>query len=313
MAVVLWIVGVLVVLYCILSCVIAVLACRRFSGAWNPMKGLTHATEKLLAPYMDIIGAGRDWLKTHPHTPVEIMSYDGLRLRAALYENPDAKAVLVACHGYRSNGIRDFASAMRFYHDHGMTILLIDQRASGQSEGKYTTFGVRERLDIRDWCAAAADRFPRLPILLAGISMGASSVLMAADDLPENVAAVLADCGYTSPWDEFAFIARRYMTPAGVILLPGVDLFCRLLAGFGLRECSAEDTLRRCRLPVFFVHGEADGLVPYEFSPRNMAACAGPTTLFSVPGADHGMSYLIDPAGYHRAVTEFLHKNVFHT
>lgn len=311
MSVVLWIAAGLAVLYLLVSFLIAELACRRFAGAWNPMKGLTHATNQLLAPYADIIADGRDWLLTHPRVPVEMTSFDGLRLRANFYENPRAKAVLVACHGYRSDGVRDFASAMRFYHDHDMSILLIDQRACGGSEGKFITFGVRESVDVRDWCRLMQARQPGLPVLLAGISMGAAAVLMTADDLPENVAALLADCGYDSPWDELADVARRHIFPAAAALLPGVDLFCRLVCGFGLRERSAADSLSRCRRPVFFVHGEADGLVPYANSPKNRAACAGPSVLFSVPGADHGISYLVDRNGYHRAVDEFLKTCVF--
>lgn len=306
MSLVLWIIVILAALYLLVCFIIAELACRRFSGSWDPLRGLTHATDKLLSPFRGMIDAGHEWLRTQPHTQVEMTSYDGLKLKARLYENPDARGILVACHGYRSDGVRDFASAMSFYHDHGLSILLIDQRAAGESEGKFITFGVRESVDVRDWCALMGERFPGLPVFLAGISMGASSVLMTADDLPENVAALLADCGYDSPWGEFRYVARHYMHPAAQALLPGVDLFCRLVCGFGLKERSAADSLSRCRLPVFFVHGEADELVPFENSPKNKAACAGPAYLFSVPGADHGISYLVDPDGYHNAVQEFL-------
>ncbi len=312
MTAVFWIVGILAALYLLISLVICILACRRFAGQFDPLSALTHATDKLLAPYHELIDAGQAWLRSQPYESVEMTSFDGLRLRARLFENPQAKGVLVACHGYRSDGVRDFASACRFYNDHGLSILLIDQRAAGESEGKYITFGVRESVDARDWCALMERRFPGQPILLAGISMGAASVLMTADDLPDSVAALLADCGYTSPWDEFAFVARRYMPPGAAALLPGVDLWCRALAGFGLRERSAEHALANTTRPVFFVHGGADGLVPYEDSLENRAACAAPTAMFSVAEADHGISFLLDPEGYARAVSDFLEKNVFH-
>lgn len=313
MAIVLWCLGGLLGLYLLASFLTAELACRRFPRAWDPMKGLTHATDALLAPYAEIIGEGRDWLLRHPHDEAEITSFDGLRLRASYYDNPAGRGLLVACHGYRSDGVRDFASALRFYHDHGLSILLIDQRASGRSEGRYITFGVRESRDVRDWCLWARERHPELPVVLAGLSMGASTVLMASDDLPENVRVLLADCGYDSPWDELAFVARHDLHPAAQVLLPGVDLFCRLLGGFGLRERSASDSLSRCRRPVFFVHGEADGFVPPECSAKNRAACAGPTALLSVPGAEHGISFLVDREGYLRALDDFLQTYFFRT
>lgn len=306
MSAVLWVLVSLAVLYLLACLVTAILACRRFPPRRNPMHALTNATDTLLGPYRDVIDAGRDWLLKHPPVPMEMTSYDGLKLRARFYGNPDARGILVACHGYRSSGARDFAPAMGFYHDHGFSILLIDERAAGESEGKYITFGVRESRDIRDWCRLMQERFPDKRVLLAGISMGASAVLMTADDLPENVAAILADCGYDSPWEELRDVARIHVSPAAQILLPGIDLFCRLIAGFGLRERSASDSLSRCRLPVFFIHGEADGLVPFAHSLKNRAACAGPSYLFSVPGADHGISYLIDPDGYRKSVSAFL-------
>lgn len=304
--IVLWIFLTVLALYLAVTLAIAVLACRRFTGGHDPMRGLTHATDELLSPYKDMIREGRRWLEEHPSEEASVTSHDGLTLRASLYENPDARAVLVACHGYRSNGVRDFASACGFYHDHDMTILLVDQRAAGRSDGKYITFGVRESEDAAAWCRWARERFPDLPIVLAGISMGASTVLMAADRLPDGVSALLADCGYDSPWEEFAAVARKHMSAAALCLLPGVGLWCRALCGFGLRERSASESLKKCQLPVFFVHGEADGLVPFENAAKMRAACPGPTGLFTVPGAEHGMSYLVDREGYHRAVDAFL-------
>lgn len=306
----LWIGTALAALYLIAGLVVFLLACRRFPAAHDPMRALTHATDKLLAPYASQLSAARQWLQNHPAEAVEMTSFDGLTLRGTLYEHPQAKGILIACHGYRSNGVRDFAAACEFYAGYHMSILLIDQRASGKSDGKYITFGVRERVDARGWCALMGSRFPNLPILLAGISMGAAAVLMAAEDLPEAVTALLADCGYTSPKEELRYVARHYVGPGASILLPGIDLWCRILGGFGLGQCSGEEALSKNSRPVLFIHGQADELVPHDHSIKNRAACKGPTTLFSVPGADHGMSYLLDTEGYAKAADKFIRSHV---
>lgn len=311
MLVLLWIVVGLIALYLIVSLATFFLAFRRFAGQWNPMKRLTNATDALLAPYHELMDSGMGWLRTHPCEPVEITSYDGLTLRGSFYENPGAKAVLVACHGYRSNGIRDFASACRYYGEHDMSILLIDQRACGRSDGKYITFGIKESRDARSWCEFAGKRNPGLPVVLAGISMGAAAVLMTADDLPECVTALLGDCGYSSAWDELEYVAEHYMARPLTLLVPGVDLWCRLIGGFGLRERDAVQALRKTDRPVFFVHGEADELVPHENAEKIRAACPAPNVLLSVPGAQHGMSYLVDHDLYCRSVDDFLRTFVF--
>ena len=79
-------------------------------------------------------------------------------------------------------------------------ILLIEQRGCGISGGKYITFGMTERYDVLtwiDWLNRETDG--NLPIFLDGISLGGATVLMALElNLPDNVAGVIDDCGYTS-------------------------------------------------------------------------------------------------------------------
>jgi len=292
--------------YLLLSLAFTMIACRRFPPKKSPLHGLTHATQDLLAPYAQIIAAGQEWIDTSPFREVTLRSLDGLRLHARLYENKHAKAVLVACHGYRSNGRRDFSASCPYYYAHGLSVLLIDERATGKSEGRYITFGVRESDDIRLWCEQMREIFPSLPVVLAGISMGASSVLMASDSLPDNVRAILADCGYDSPREQLKYVARRFMPRLSILFLPGVELLCRIVCGFSLRKSSACAHLANCQLPVFFVHGTADGLVPYGDSLKNQSACAGESELFLVPGAEHGMSYLVDMDGYRQRLERFL-------
>ncbi len=311
MTAVLWCVLGAAVLYLLTGLVVFELGFRRFTGERNPMRAMTNATDALLAPYHELMDSGMGWLRTHPAERAEIVSFDGLRLRGRLYLNPKARAILVACHGYRSNGIRDFASACRYYGEHDMSVLLIDERACGESEGRYITFGAKESRDVRDWCEYAAERFPGLPVVLAGISMGGAAVLMTADALPDSVAAILADCGFSNGRDELIYVARHYVGRPAAAIVPCVGLWCRLLGGFSLREPDAARALSRTTKPVFFVHGEADELVPCSDSIKNAASCAGPTEVFTVPGAQHGMSYLVDHEGYCRAVDAFLEKYVF--
>ena len=59
------------------------------------------------------------------------------------------------------------------------------------------------------------------------------------------------------------------------------------------------------KTPVLFIHGTDDHFVPVEMTFENYKVCRAPRKLFVVPGADHGMSYLVDQAGYERAVKEF--------
>lgn len=299
------------VLYFALSLFLFRLMCLRFDRRrHNPLHILGQNTDQSLRSYTAEVEAGRRWMETTPRESVEIHSFDGLRLRGWLYENPEARAVLVASHGYQSTGERDFGPACEFYYRRGFTILLVDQRAAGRSEGKYVTLGLREHCDIEDWCRFAQARFPELPTLLAGISMGATIALMASPRLPENVRCLLADCGYADAWEEVRYVFRHARMPLGPVL-KGIDFWCRCLGGFSLRQYSAPEALAHNTRPILFIHGQKDSFVPWTNSLVNLQACPAPTQSFFVPQAAHGLSFFADPEGYAAAVDSFLDAYLF--
>ena len=81
-----------------------------------------------------------------------------------------------------------------------------EHRGCGISDGKFMGYGTHESRDTMLWLDYAEKRFPELSIFLLGVSMGAATVLMMSDKLPENsVKGIIADCSYTSAWDEFKY------------------------------------------------------------------------------------------------------------
>lgn len=83
-------------------------------------------------------------------------SYDGLRLHGQLLQQPSAKGTILLFHGYRSSWIIDFSIVLPYYYSLGYNLLAVDERAHGQSEGVYITFGVHERRDVVTWAQYAA-------------------------------------------------------------------------------------------------------------------------------------------------------------
>ena len=140
---------------------------------------------------------------------------------------------------------------------------------------------------------------------LDGISMGAATVLMASEfDLPASVRGIIADCGYTSPRDILCKVIRQCHLPVTPVYFL-VRLGARVFGRFDPEAASAARALEKCRVPVLFIHGEADDFVPCDMSRENYAHCAAPKTLITVPGADHGFSYLVDMDGVEAALRRF--------
>ena len=79
----------------------------------------------------------------------------------------------------------------------------------------------------------------------------------------------------------------------------------RLFGGIDLQGPDCRTALAATRLPVLFIHGDADDFVPCEMGRENYAACAGKKQLLIVPGAPHAMAYYFDTPAYTKAVTDF--------
>ena len=257
----------------------------------------------------DDINVGSDWFFAQNPERVQITSDDGLRLVGYFLPAYDAKGTLLLMHGFRSAPLFDFALSCRFYHDLGWNILAVCQRAHAESEGKYITYGVKERFDARDWALYLADRFgPEHKVALVGLSMGSTTVLMSlGTELPGNVRCAVADCGFTSPYEEFVHVLKRRHIPIHPIL-DIADFYAKAFAGFGFKDYSTVTALQKNKLPVLFVHGEKDHFVPVRFTVENYAACTAEKQLITVPEAGHGTSYYYAMETCQNALRQFLNK-----
>ena len=228
-------------------------------------------------------------------------------LRARLYQTEKAIGTVILFHGYRSYGENDFSGIFPYYMgERRCHILLVDQRAHGDSEGRYITFGIHERRDCAAWAAYIAARFgPSHKIVLDGMSMGAATVMMAsAESLPENVVGVIADCGYSSPLDILRHAGNNMHLPLPLVM-PAVLLLCRKVAHFDPCETDAMRAVAASHLPLLLVHGRDDDFVPYAMGKALFAAASEPKAMVSVEGAGHGLSFLVSPETVLAALTEF--------
>lgn len=265
--------------------------------------------------------------------PVEIWSRDGLRLYGRYYtacretredviddaadESRVEKDSHVAMqrplalffHGYRSPAQRDGCGGFEMMREMGIDVLMVDQRAHGQSEGETITLGIKEQYDCLDWIRYCVHSFGSdRPMVLVGISMGAATVLLATGHkLPACVKGVVADCGYSS-------VKRMVKQEIGKMGLPKeigwrlVKLGARVFGGFDPEEGEVAEALTRCKIPVLLIHGREDRFVPWEMSAENYDAISGEKELLTVPDAGHGMSWYLDQESYRRAVKTFCEK-----
>ena len=249
------------------------------------------------------------WIKETRNLPCEdfyIESFDGLKLHGRYYEYAPGAPIELMLHGYRGNAERDLCGGVQRCFALKRSALVVDQRASGSSEGNVITFGIKEHKDCLKWVDFMVEHFgPDVKIILTGISMGASTVLMAAAaPLPPQVKGVLADCGFTSAKAIMYKVLRQIKLPPKAVY-PFVRLGAILYGGFDPERYSAIDAVTRATLPTIFFHGGDDDYVPWEMSQENYDACASRKELVIIPGAGHGLSYPVDKPTYLKALGDF--------
>lgn len=240
---------------------------------------------------------------------VTVRSHDGLILSGRYYHVRDGAPLDIGFHGYRSSYITDFSGGSDLSFRLGHNLLLVDQRAHGKSQGSTIAFGIQERRDVLTWVDYALERFGKeQQILLYGISMGGATVLMASGlSLPGNVKGIIADCPYASALDIILHVGKTMPIPQWLIK-PFVILGARIFGGFDLCETDAVQAVRSAKVPILVIHGEADTFVPPEMS--EAVAMANPQMIqrFTVPGAEHGISYLVDTNEYCSIASDFIDK-----
>jgi len=257
-------------------------------------------------PFRELMVGWIKEVRQLPYEPVEIRSFDGLTLTGKYYEYAPGAPIELMFHGYRGNAERDLCGGVQRCFALGRSVLLVDQRACGSSEGHVITFGIHESKDCHTWLEFMLERFgPDVKIILTGISMGAATVVTAAGKpLPENVIGILADCGYTSAKEIIKEVIRQMHLPPA-LCYPFVRLAARLYGGFDLEETSPIEAVKSCTVPIIFYHGEADDFVPCHMSKTLYDACPSRKQLITVPGAGHGLAFPVDQEKYLKTLQDF--------
>lgn len=259
-----------------------------------------------------VLDSDIQWLLTESnYTDETLTSFDNLNLHAykVLNQN-DSNKWVITVHGYTSEGI-NMSSYAKNYYDIGYNVLIPDLRSHGLSEGDYIGMGWDDRLDIIDWINTILEYNPNAEIVLHGVSMGAATVSMVSgEDLPSNVKAIVADCGYTSVWDEFAYQLDDLFSLPEFPILNVSSLVAKVRAGYFLGEASTLKQVAKSKTPILFIHGDEDDFVPYYMMDELYDATSSEKEKLTIKNAGHAKASEVDPETYWTTVSNFTSKYI---
>lgn len=258
--------------------------------------------------HMPFIQKRKEYMLSQPHDDQWIMSKDGLKLHATWFPQGNRKKVVICFHGYTSQGMSDYIGLSGYYMKNGYSMLLVDERAHGQSEGTYIGFGCLDRHDAMKWIEWTIEKCGEdVEILLHGTSMGGATVLMASSlDLPSQVKGIISDCAFTSPQEVFTHVLKSMYHMPAFPIMNIADAMNRKNAGYGLDECNAAREVRNAKVPILFIHGTGDTFVPCSMCETIYENCSSPKKKLIIEGAAHAECYYKDTDAYEDALTEFI-------
>lgn len=258
------------------------------------------------------VEADVNWLiKDSNYIDTYITSSDNLKLHAYEVKNEnktDKWAIVV--HGYTSEG-KLLSSKAKHLYNMGYNVLVPDLRGHGTSEGNYIGMGWHDRLDIIDWINYIVKNNPKSEIALHGTSMGSATVLMVSGEkLPSNVKAIVADCGYTSVYDEFSYQLKQLFNLPAFPIMNFSDVVTHIRAGYCLNDASAINQVKKSTTPILYIHGDKDDFVPYYMMDELYNATNSEKEKLTIEGGEHANSDLVNPKLYWSTVNSFLEKYI---
>jgi alpha-beta hydrolase superfamily lysophospholipase len=214
------------------------------------------------------------------------------------------RGVVLLFHGYTSKK-SNLLNAAYIFRSLGYHCLLVDFRGHGDSEGLETTIGYKEAKDVQRCYQSMQRRYPKLPIILMGTSMGSVSILKAIHDYQLEPQKIVIECPFKDMRTAVVQRFKRFKLPH--IVMPDMLLFWGdWQTGIKSRKHNSVRYAEQVTTPTLVIYGAKDQRVDRHEIDAVYAALAGPKKL--VVFEDAGHDHIIDDVGrkWTTAVWDFL-------
>ncbi|MBQ8409156.1 MAG: alpha/beta fold hydrolase [Clostridia bacterium] len=209
-------------------------------------------------PYQrEMYDEGCLWAEKHADRRHDLhMVNDGLNLYAEYFDLGFDRTVFVIPG--RTEGLRYGYYFAIPYAERGFNVMVIDQRAHGESDGVWNSIGFHEHRDVIKWAELLRDRFGVDSILIHGICIGSACGLYAllSPDCPENLRGLVADGMYPNFYDSYKYHMIELKKPTFMVL-DMINWWQKHYTGYGMEKGPA-DMIHTYDKPLLMLHGKGD-------------------------------------------------------
>jgi fermentation-respiration switch protein FrsA (DUF1100 family) len=213
---------------------------------------------------------------------VQLKAADGTALHGWWIEAPQSKLATVHLHGNGGNITHRGLSA-RSILAAGSSVLLLDYRGYGKSAGKPSENGLYQDAEAAyDWVAAQG--YQPSQIIIHGESLGTAVATHLSTR--RNAAGLILEAPFTSA----KAVAGRVFPVIGPLLIWSYNSMGRI---------------KKITIPIFFIHGDRDEVIAYEFGQQLFEAANQPKTFWTIPNATHNDLHIVGRAEFPQKLAAF--------
>ena len=243
------------------------------------------------------------WNKTEK---IYIESQEGIKLCGFFKDGGNNKIALII-HGFGGNHV-EMAKYAKMFEQLGCDVLAIDNRAHGESDGKYLSFGQNEKHDVEKWIEKVLEINPNYKVIVFGISMGATTSLLTSHNHSDSIAAIIADCGYASASEQLRYFYNSAKKKPMFVYKFFID-YAKRTKKIDIKNINAEKCVKDTKCPILLFHGEDDKFVQTENAHKIFASIPkGMGELHILPNARHCECMGKHPGLYKKIISEFFNK-----
>lgn len=226
------------------------------------------------------------------------------------YKDSTSKKYVIISHGHKGNRYMSVKYAVLF-QKLGFNTIIYDLRGHGLNEKAWISFGAEEADDLCAIIKEVRAKIGNQAVLgLMGESMGAAtSIQAAAMSSKRLVDFCIADCAFKSAKGFARIVRKNGQVLKPWWLAPSIRAYCKIFYHYDIYKADSLKWVSKTDVPMLFIHGEADNLIPWKHSKVLFDALPVADKACEIfPGAKHAESILSDKARYERVVSDFLER-----
>ena len=224
-----------------------------------------------------------------PYEDIFLTTADGLKIHGWYIKHPEPLATLLFLHGNAGN-ISHRLDSLQIFHQLGLSVLIIDYRGYGRSQGHPSEQGTYLDAQAAWDYLLSRQHTAAQNIIIFGRSLGAAVAVQLAEQQPAG--ALIIESAFTSMVE----MGKRYYP-----YLP-VQWLARI------RYPSIE-RIGNISCPLLVIHSPDDEIIPFELGEQLFASARRPKSFLKISGG-HNDGFLLTGETYINGIRSFLNEHL---